>query len=219
MKTPKKEIQELSIVLVGSFNPQIFLPLWFSNNNLIRREEAENAKIEIITNQASIFDTDWFRLVVLLDKYMLTTTKNSYFEEIKDLFKGTFQLLSHTPVKKMGINWKYHYRAHSKEEWNTFGDTLAPKDVWNKIFDKPGLRRIDIENTKNDNFPGIIRVQVEPSRKISGTGIYIYINDHYDIDEIEETENLSIIISEFESIWNASKAKAEDIVKKIWGQI
>jgi hypothetical protein len=42
-KTP--EIQGMSIVLVGGFNPKIFHPAWFAAQKLIREKEAEEANI------------------------------------------------------------------------------------------------------------------------------------------------------------------------------
>src|SRR5438067_10758454 len=43
MKSP--ETENASIVMVGSFNPAIFQPLWLGTQDLIRRKEAEDAKI------------------------------------------------------------------------------------------------------------------------------------------------------------------------------
>lgn len=41
------EIDGSSIVVLGSFNPAIFHPLWFKINQLIRPEEADSAKLEV----------------------------------------------------------------------------------------------------------------------------------------------------------------------------
>jgi hypothetical protein len=69
------ELEGASIVVLGSFNPRIFQPLWLSANNLIRPEEADAAKIEIIHREISIFSTEWFNLQV---------TDGSFSVECKD---------------------------------------------------------------------------------------------------------------------------------------
>ena len=55
MNPPKPEIEGVGIVLVGSFNPRIFQPAWFATENLIREEEEQAAKIELIHRQVAIF--------------------------------------------------------------------------------------------------------------------------------------------------------------------
>jgi hypothetical protein len=57
MNPPKPEIEGVGIVLVGSFNPRIFQPAWFAAENLIREEEEQAAKIELIHRQVAIFST------------------------------------------------------------------------------------------------------------------------------------------------------------------
>ena len=44
----KPELYRISIVLLGNFNPKIFQSAWFASQNLIRKIEANEAKIEII---------------------------------------------------------------------------------------------------------------------------------------------------------------------------
>ena len=58
------EIEGHSIVLLGSFNPQIFQPSWFGNEGLIRKEEADSAKIEIVHRDLVSFSTETFRVEV-----------------------------------------------------------------------------------------------------------------------------------------------------------
>jgi hypothetical protein len=70
------ETEGFSVVALGAFNPSIFQPLWFSAHNLIRPEEANAAKIEIIHRNATIFKTEWLSLQVTDGKAL---TKNPAF--------------------------------------------------------------------------------------------------------------------------------------------
>jgi len=56
--TERAPLASVSIVAIGSFNPAIFQPLWFSTNGLIRPEEAASATINLITNDVTAFRTE-----------------------------------------------------------------------------------------------------------------------------------------------------------------
>jgi hypothetical protein len=45
MPPPKIHTQITSVVLGGSFNPRIFEPLWFSRNELVPEQEANEAEV------------------------------------------------------------------------------------------------------------------------------------------------------------------------------
>jgi hypothetical protein len=60
MSNRQAELEGLTIVVVGSFNPAIFHPAWFSRCNLIRQEEADSAKVEIVHSEVAQFSGDWF---------------------------------------------------------------------------------------------------------------------------------------------------------------
>ena len=49
------KVEGHNIVIIGSFNPQIFQPAWFANEGLVRKGEAETAKIVIIHNRIVSF--------------------------------------------------------------------------------------------------------------------------------------------------------------------
>lgn len=132
-KTP--EIQGMSIVLVGSFNPKIFHPAWFAAQKLIREKEAEEANIELITPAVAKFNLDWIRLQVIQEQFVVETAQEPYYEILRDLVIGTFSFLNHTPITMLGINVQKHFRMHSDEEWHALGHELAPKEkYWTPVL-------------------------------------------------------------------------------------
>jgi len=181
MSRVKPEIQGLSFVLVGDFNPTIFHPLWFSGHDLIGEHESYAAKIEVVHSDICIFDLDWMRLQVTRDRFELTTLQEPYFEVIRDLIIGTFQLLEHTPVKALGINHQLHFKMKDVDEWHALGHRLAPKDCWNKVLENTGMQKVSIKGERPDGYKGNILVTVEPSSKLK-YGSYFAINDHYEVD-------------------------------------
>lgn len=158
----KLEIEGVGIVLVGSFNPKIFQPAWFAAENLIRKEEAQAANIELIHPQVARFSLDWLQLQVTEEQFSATTTQSSFYEPLRDLVLGTFRLLRHTPVRMMGLNRDSHFRMPTEEAWHAFGHRLTPKEPWAGVLKEPGMRSLTMEGLRPDGFQGYIRVRLSP---------------------------------------------------------
>ncbi len=178
------EIEEASIVVLGDFNPAIFHPLWFANNGLIRPQEAEAANTEIVHREVAAFAVDWLVINVTQARFQAQTKQGPYYEPLRDLVLGVLDLLSHTPVRSVGLNRHFHYQAKSEEYWHSIGHRLAPKNDWEQFLHQPGMRSLQMEGQRTDDYAGSVRVIVEPSNQVV-PGIYVMVNDHYDIDELD----------------------------------
>ncbi len=207
------EITGASIVLLGSFNPAIFHPVWFQSHDLIRPQEAELAKLEITHPEVSSFSTDWFKVSVFTNRFAIETADAHHFEPLRDLVLGIFRLLEHTPVSKMGLNRQMHIKMPSIEKWHGFGHVIAPKKPWQKIMKEPGLVSL-VMHDKRENPPGFIRVKVEPSVKVQ-PGIYIQINNHYDGKEKEGLQELMEILK---TSWGEILDNSERIAETLLDQ-
>src|SRR5688572_1822642 len=121
MAGSKPKLEGVMIVLVGAFNPQIFQPAWFASEKLIRKEEADSARIEIIHGDLTVFSLDWCKLEVTDDRFRIDTSSLQQYspELIRDLTLGTFGILRHTPLKMMGLNTMYHFEVASEEVWHS----------------------------------------------------------------------------------------------------
>lgn len=214
MSRVKPEIQGLSFVLVGDFNPTIFHPLWFSHHELIGEHEGGAAKIEVVHNDISVFDLDWMRLQVTRDRFELTTLQEPYFEVIRDLVIGTFQLLEHTPVKALGINHQLHFKMKDADEWHGLGHRLAPKECWNKVLEKPGMQKVSIKGERTDGYKGNILVTVEPSSKLK-YGTYFAINDHYEADTTAGKSGVKYLVNIIKENWTQSMDRSYNITQTV----
>jgi len=210
MSQPKLELEGVGIVLVGSFNPQIFQPAWFAAEGLIPKEEEEAAKIELIHREIASFSTDWFQLQVATDRFSAATTQSSFYESLRDLVLGTFRLLRHTPILKMGINRDFHFRMASEEAWHAFGHKVAPKEPWAGILKEPGMRSLTIEGQRSDGLRGYIHVRVEPSVRVR-PGVFINVNDHYEAQNIETGRGCDEIIDILDREWRTSLERSSHI--------
>lgn len=217
--TTRPEIQGLSIVLLGDFNPKIFQPAWFAAQGLIGPQESEEAQasVEIIHPDVAIFRLDWLTLQVTRERFLAATAQEAYAEAVRDLVLGTFTLLRHTPAGVMGINREMHFRMRSETEWHAFGDRLAPKAPWNDVLKKPGMRRLDMEGVRPDDLPGYIRVRVEPSAKIR-PGVYFHVNDHYTVADPTTVVGCDQMIDILGVRWDESVVRSRTIIDALYNQ-
>lgn len=167
---------QTSVVLVGSFNPQIFQPAWFDQQSLLPSEEAGSAKIEIIHSEIVQFSTEWLELQVTKDRFSATSTEQPS-EPLRDLLLGTFSLLQYTPVNALGVNLDAHFAMADEESWHRVGHTLVPPENWPALQDA-GVLTVTEQGARTDGFEGYVRVKVEPSVLIR-PGVYVQVNDHY----------------------------------------
>ena len=186
-------IAEVQIVLLGSFNPVIFAPTWFALHGLFSKEEADSAEVQIVHNQITEFQVDWFNLQVTPERFSINTAQAPNVR-LGDLVMRVFgELLPHTPVTALGINRNVHAKARSKEAWNQIGMTLAPPAAWGPWQEKlaldgesGGMMSLKMSQLNPDNQPAgsAVNITVEPSNRIGGErlGVYVSINHHFVVD-------------------------------------
>lgn len=115
MSTAEAEIEGMTIVLLGSFNPTIFQPAWFASEGLIARDLSDAAEVGIVHRQIVAFTAGWFDISVTDDRFSVTSLTAPSYDLLRDLVLGTFRLLRYTPLRAMGLNKDVHYRIASEE--------------------------------------------------------------------------------------------------------
>jgi hypothetical protein len=176
---PPPEHDGTSIVFLGAFNPKIFQPAWFAAQNLLPTEEGSEANVQVVANDVCIFETDWFRLEVLSERWALQSRATPAVGALRDLALGTFRILRHTPITRMGLNTTGHFSLLNAEQYDRLGHRLAPKgEFWEPILKQPGMLGLTIHSQRPDNYEGHIRVKVEPSTRVE-KGIFIETNEEF----------------------------------------
>lgn len=214
MSEPKPEIEAVSIVLAGSFNPRIFHPAWFAKENLIQESEGQTAEIQVITSDVAVFSIGWMGLEVVHDRFAITSNQPQYFDALRDLVSGMFKLLRHSPISQLGINKLEHYRSLNEDEWHQLGHRLAPKEPWTGLLEKPGMRRLSMLGVRPDQFAGKLLVTVEPSVKIR-PGVYFEVNDHYQNDVADEGRSCDRMVEILNVSWQQSLERAANITRTL----
>jgi len=210
----KIEIETRSLVLVGEFNPMIFQPMWFSHYGLVGEKEANDAKIKIIHKDVVIFELDWVTIEINRQQFIAITNKPAYYPFVKDLIVGIFTLLSHTPIKKMGINMEVHYNIYNKEIKTELERKLYPYKIFEQQFDNPVFNKVEFTEERKDSYKGFTKIDIEPSN-ISENGIFFSINDHFEVMDEKKSIGSSEIMKIFTENWEISYENGLQIIEKI----
>ena len=204
----------LSIVLVGDFNAKIFHPAWFVTEKLISETEGTGAADLIITEQMATFKLPWLWVQVTPQQFVAVTVQDSHFEAVRDLVLGTFRLLRHTPISKLGINLERHYLCEDVNRWNNFGHQLAPKATWLKFMKDPGLlsMRVMDKAAREGGPSGTTFVDVQSSL-IFQPGLFFRINNHYEWQSgIGAGEMVKILESNYTAALQKSKEAVDALL-------
>lgn len=197
------EIEGMTIVVAGDFNPAIMHPQWFASNGLIRDEDAGNAEIEIVHKRVSNFRTESFSLQVTDDRFAIQSEDPTMFLPIRDLVVGTFSILEHTPVRAFGLNRYEHIPMESETAWHALGDFFVPKAPWNELMDRPGTRIVAVSGHRKGADDAIVELKIQPSSKTQN-GVHLHLHEHYDIPhDANSPEAMKYLLNTLRSAWES----------------
>jgi hypothetical protein len=219
------ESGNVSIVLIGNFNPPIFHPEWFARHGLISDKEKDASEINIIHKEITSFRMDWLSVDVQPTNFAVKTQEGPFIR-LADFVVKTFRdYLSHTPINKLGINREVHFSVGNEETRNRIGKILAPHEgwgAWGKDIEgsypnkRGGMVSLTmLQRNLNDRGKGYIRTNIRPSNLISGdAGIFMQVNDHYEVEnpQNQNSEELLLIL---EKQFDTSLIRSEWIIDQI----
>jgi hypothetical protein len=209
------QVRSLSLVFIGDFNPVIVQPFWLSSKKLIKEQEAQDTKVELIHNELVKYDLGWATVEITKKRFELRTSKEPYFEPLKDLMISIFSILSETPLEAMGINHIMHFALPDEDKYYEFGNKLAPLNIWNGVINDPRVLLFEIyEEKRKDGLPGYVRIRVQPSDQKIQYGVSININDHYMLGA-NENGRKGEIVKCLKNNWNSSYKRADLIIEEL----
>jgi len=203
--------QEASLVVIGSFNPTIFNPDWLLRHELISQVEMDDVDIEIIHRDVAKFSLSWLSIEVVHNRFSARTNDQSYFLPLRDLVVSIFSILNQTPVVQIGMNMTFDFSFQDEALWHKIGDTLAPKDIWEKVLPKRvGLTSLKVKSPRVDDLEGNINIAVETLRSEDiKFGIRFSVNNHIEIDDDKTIEDLLM------NHWEESLQQADKLSEMI----
>lgn len=202
-----------SIVLLGSFNPSIFHPAWFAQNEVISHEHAGSSEVGVIHNQvASMTLGNQIRVTCEANRFQVEVSKAPEIILLDLVSKVFGDLLPHSRVHSFGINKSVHFRASSADKRTEIGRMFAPTDPWGEFGKRilrsegalvGGLMSLRMREIKNDDVTtGSLEARIEPSQALDQmSGIYVAVNRHFELREYKEgsgaIEAIRILDQEF----------------------
>lgn len=192
MTGPDRAVDSVTVVVKGHFNPAIFSPAWMLREELIGPGDYDDAELQIISPDLSIFQVGPIALQVARDSLQVATTEPADFERARDVTVGIVKALHHTPIGVLGINRAIHFEVSSIEEWHNVGNALTPKDVWRDVLTNPGMRSLTLWDVREDERAGYVQLQIEPSVSVH-PGIFAVQNDHYELSSKQEGSPAGVI--------------------------
>jgi hypothetical protein len=204
-----------SVVLVGSFNPRIFQPSWFVRHELLPPLDEEESQVDLINNDFCAFQTSMYRIEVASTRFAAHGIAPPVVEALRDLVQGTFRILRHTPITKIGINTSVHFQLPTDKAYDRFGHILLPKErLWNPILSEPKTLNVSVKGDRPDGYPGHLLVKVEPSIRME-RALYIETNDEFRDDSAQDAHWITDILVEQ---WGAARARISEIRNHLLGQ-
>ncbi len=220
------EIDGVSIVLVGNFNPAIFTPAWFALCDLLPKTVVDGANLQVAHPEITHFQTDWLNLQVTIEKFSAETLLAPHIR-VRDLVVRVFkEYLYHTPLRAFGINRNVHFRVRDFSASDRIGRTLAPVEPWGTWGRRLGTKghqggmisltmtQATVEGRPADDQ---VNVTVQPSNRIleDAPGVYVGVNDHYTAGETDGREMGRRLMETLEENFDSSVAGSENIIDHI----
>jgi hypothetical protein len=216
------DAEEIAVVLVGSFNPGIFHPEWFRRQEILIPQEADDAKIKVVSPEFTQVGFLDLKLDVLPERFTLVTHDASRAEKLQDILINVLTKLPHTPVTACGLNNALHFDLKDPAYWHKVGHALAPKElVWNDVLEKPGMQTLVMKGERGGDFPGEVNVTVAPSNNPKMPhGLFISSNFHYPVPRNESgTPRSECVVPFVEREWKMALEQARRVAYRIFDKI
>ncbi len=216
-----------SIVLLGSFNPSIFHPSWFAQNEVISQEHAGSSEVGVIHNEvASMTLGNQIRVTCEANRFQVEVSKAPEIILLDLVSKVFGDLLPHSRVQSFGINKSAHFRASSPGKRTEIGRMFAPTDPWGEFGKRiqrsegeqvGGLMSLRMREIKNDDdTTGSLEARVEPSQALDKmSGIFVAVNRHFDLRDYKEGSGAIQAIRKLDQEFGLALKDCDEIIDSI----
>lgn len=218
--------------MLGRFNPLIISPQWLGKFKILPSQDIQWAEGELpeikeiktktekivfkkapkilVTNEISELNFPDIRILTLDNRFQCSSTIRGSFTKIVETTVRIFELLNHTPITGVGINFDSHLRfaEDSKDKLNNLfgGQTELLKSIYGNDFSLEGTIISDFDGTK-------LSTTIQKSKKLEG-GLLIKFNYHRDLASDEAGEATDWIRSKYQVFVK----KTTNIIPKLFGK-
>jgi hypothetical protein len=216
-----------SIVLVGKFNPAIFSPAWIANTGLTEQRSAETPNLGVIHPEVAVFEVGGYSFDVRTERFAVEVASEPLVRVLDATLALFDELLPHTPITELGINYSEHINLSSAVRRVRLGRALAPLEPWGawgeeigSLTDKLTSGMLDLTMIRAYDPPGSgeRRVDVQPSAVITeNRGVFVSVNDHRRLENQKKSLGakpaMEIIRDGFDDSLNAARNIISDLTK------
>ncbi len=122
---------KVSIVLIGEFNPDNFLPKKLAEGGVISSKYAESASIiALLPGQTTQVNLGWAELAAYKDKLQVSSVEAPHIRICDLVMKALSDLSPHSTVSQFGINVQFDHDFGNFADRNDFGCRIAPPEAW-----------------------------------------------------------------------------------------
>lgn len=193
----------VSLVLLGSFNPDNFLPKKLAEGKVITSKMADSALVvALMPTQTIHFNLGWAEIMVLQNRFQITALEAPHIRACDFVLKALQDLATDSIVSQFGINVSCHYDLESGDARNNFGRRIAPPEVWGHwgqtilesmgneergTFLQGGVMNVQMRKPfAQDGVNGWRAISVTPSIEVpNNTGVLLQSNHHHQVISID----------------------------------
>jgi len=194
------EISCASIVLVGKFNMLEFLPKYLIENNVIQIKDLKDMDWNTyIPSQRLDFEFLWGQVIVTPTQLIVKAKATPYISTSDFIRSALLCASDEVKVFAMGINLEGDFKLEYSYQRDNIGTKLVPPSAWGKWGEEVDMQLKKFPDPKKHGgmvsatmrkhrvdekgLYGFTDVHVKPSAVYLETGVYLSINDHYQMDE------------------------------------
>lgn len=211
-------------MLLGRFNPLIFSPEWLAKHGVIGPVEAEAARIEgieVMAPNVTSIKLGSMKLLVEAERFMLVVADHPLIRA-KDFAVTCFNVLRHTPVHAIGLNYNATLVGSDENKWHRLGDQLAPKEPWGDFLTGAkgkrlgGLRSIALDQIgcEVDERWTHTRLQFEVQEG-PGMQALLNINNHFKLGSDDKPQTGLEAYRLIDELWEPAMKKSSELTNNI----
>jgi len=147
-------------------------------------------------------------------RFQIGCDRPEYFHLLKDIVIGTFSILEHTPINRLGINRHFYCRYEDVQKRGDFEKQMLSNRPWDNFLSSPELESIKIRGKRTDKHKGSTLLTIEPLTDDPEIVVFS-LNDHFDFKENGKDPKycLEILANNWKDIQNELGKKLETAFK------
>ncbi len=172
----------LHLLVDGHLNPLIFVPEWFSTEDLLRDEEVESAKASLSSSSSFLaFKTNDFSFVVSPNSLEIFSNSESLEPVLRDLMLNIFSLLRHTPLTTLTVSRSAHLAGAADPTTAPSWPSLLSFAPFEPLLGRPAVVDISAKGSAGPVPEGAqVTISLQPST-VRHAGLFIECKYSYDL--------------------------------------